>query len=114
MFLMLTTPHYFTHEFFEASEVSKSHWQLFCSMPPDRGLSNMQQLGVKGKEIRLTYLLMVNADGSTKKPPLIIGKAYKPRAFKNKTGTQHGFYYRNNTKAWMTATIHQEWLLDWD
>jgi hypothetical protein len=83
-------------------------------MPPDQGLSNTQQSGVKGKKARLTYLFTANADGSLKLPPLIIGKARKPRAFKNKTGSQLGFYYRNNAKAWMTASLYQEWLLDWD
>lgn len=83
-------------------------------MPPDRGLSDKQKSSVKGKKNRLTYLLAANADGSTKLPPFIIGKAHKPRAFKNKTGTELGFYYRNNAKAWMTALLYQEWLLDWD
>ena len=27
---------------------------------------------------------------------------------------QLGFNYRNNAKAWMTSSIYQEWLLDWD
>lgn len=83
-------------------------------MPPDRGLCNKPSSGVKGKKIWLTYLFTANADGSKKLPPLIIGKAHKPRAFKNKTGLQLGFNYTNNAKAWMTSAIYQEWLLDWD
>ncbi|KIK76974.1 hypothetical protein PAXRUDRAFT_17817 [Paxillus rubicundulus Ve08.2h10] len=83
-------------------------------MPPDRGLADKQNSGIKGKKLRLTYLFTENADGSKKLPLLIIGKAQKPRAFKNKTGAQLGFYYRNNAKAWMTATLYQEWLSDWD
>ncbi|EGN93815.1 hypothetical protein SERLA73DRAFT_155982 [Serpula lacrymans var. lacrymans S7.3] len=55
-----------------------------------------------------------NADGSTKLPLLIIGKAYKPHLFGNKTDEQLGFNYQNNTKVWMTAILYQEWLLDWD
>ncbi|KAF9228610.1 DDE-domain-containing protein [Gyrodon lividus] len=84
------------------------------SIPPDRGLSNKKQSGVKGNKARLTYLFTTNADGSQKLPPLVIGKAQKPRAFKNKTGSQLGFYYWNNAKVWMTASLNQEWLLDWD
>ncbi|EGO20629.1 hypothetical protein SERLADRAFT_452720 [Serpula lacrymans var. lacrymans S7.9] len=80
----------------------------------DRGLSDKQQSGVKGQKKRLTYLFVANADGSTKLLPLIIGKAYKPCPFGNKTGKQLGFNYRNNAKTWMTATLYQEWLLDWD
>jgi len=83
-------------------------------MPPDHGLSNKQCSGVKGKKTRLTYLLTTNADSSKKLMPSIIGKAKKPRAFKNKSGGQLGFDYHNNAKAWMTASIYQEWLESWD
>jgi hypothetical protein len=62
----------------------------------------------------LTYAFTSNADGSEKLPPLIIGKAKKPRAFENKSGGQLGFYYRNNAKAWMTANIYREWIQQWD
>ena len=83
-------------------------------MPPDRGLSNKQQSGVKGQKTRLTYVFTANADGSEKLKPLVIGKAFKPRAFNNKTGGQLGFSYRNNAKAWMTSEIYQGWLREWD
>ncbi|KIK75217.1 hypothetical protein PAXRUDRAFT_173446 [Paxillus rubicundulus Ve08.2h10] len=96
-------------DIFNADESS-----LFYAMPPNHGLSNKKQSGVKGNNAQLTYLFTTNADGSQKLPPLVIGKAQKPHAFKNKTGSQLGFYYRNNAKAWMTASLYQEWLLDWD
>ena len=70
--------------------------------------------GVKGRKVRLTYALTTNAEGSEKLEPLIIGKAQKPRAFKNKSGAQLGFNYRNNAKAWMKTDIYQDWLMDWD
>ena len=47
-------------------------------------------------------------------PPLIIKKARKLQAFQNKMGTQLGFDYWNNTKAWITASIYQDWLQQWD
>jgi hypothetical protein len=62
----------------------------------------------------LTYAFTANADGSERLPAFVIGKAKKPRAFRNKTGTQLGFYYQNNAKAWMTASLYQEWLEQWD
>ena len=74
----------------------------------------MKRSGLKSKKVRLTYALTTNADGSEKLPPLIIGKALKPRAFRNKTGTQLGFLYRTNAKAWMTTKFYQEWISDWD
>lgn len=83
-------------------------------MPPDQGLANKKSSGVKGRKVRLTYVLTSNADGSEKLPPLIIGKAKKPRAFRNQMGAQLGFYYRNNAKAWMTTTLYQEWIQQWD
>ena len=83
-------------------------------LPPDRGLANKKTFGVKGSKVRLTYLFASNADGSEKRPPLIIGKAKKPRAFQNNTGAQLGFHYRHNAKAWMTVDIYQEWLRQWD
>ena len=69
---------------------------------------------MKSKKVRLTYALTSNADGSEKLPPMIIGKAQKPRAFQKKAGTQLGFYYWTNAKAWMTAKLYQEWISDWD
>ena len=83
-------------------------------MPPNRGLSDKKQPGFKGKKDRLTYVFTANADGSDKQKPLVIGKAFKPRAFGNKTGLQLGFQYRNNPKAWMTTAIYQSWLVEWD
>ena len=83
-------------------------------MAPDRGLSDRKQSGVKGKKIRLTYAFTSNADGSEKLPAFVIGKAVWPQAFNKKTGAQLGFYYRNNTKAWMTAQLYQDWIQQWD
>ena len=108
-----TNPHYSMCKFTFIS-ISNSLLTILTSMPPDRGLSDKQHSGMKGNKARLTYLFMANADGSMKLPPLVIGKAQKPHAFKSKTGSQLGFYYRNNAKGWMTASIYQEWLLDWD
>ena len=45
---------------------------------------------------------------------MVIGKAYRPRAFQGKTGPQLGFYYLHNAKAWMTAVLYQEFLRQWD
>jgi hypothetical protein len=94
------------------SSVDQAHFG--DRMPPDRGLADKKSAGVKGNKTRLTYAFTSNADGSEKLPPLIIGKANKPRAFRGKTGMQLGFYYRNNAKAWMTSSLYQEWIQGWD
>ncbi|KAG9224060.1 hypothetical protein CCMSSC00406_0010193 [Pleurotus cornucopiae] len=87
---------------------------LFYVMPPDCGLRDQPSAGVKGNKKRLTYALTVNASGSEKHTPLVIGQAAKPRAFQKKMGAQLGFYYRHNAKAWMVTTIYQEWIKEWD
>ena len=43
-------------------------------MPPDRGLMDKQMSGVKGCKKRLTYAFTMNANGSEKLSPIIIGK----------------------------------------
>src|SRR6267142_446306 len=68
----------------------------------------------EGNKTRLTYAFTMNADGSEKLCPIIIGKAAKPCAFQKKSGGELGFYYHSNVKAWMTTALYQEWLLDWD
>ena len=83
-------------------------------MPPDRGLSDKKHSGVKGNKVRLTFALTLNADGSVKKEAFIIEKAKKPCAFGEKSGEQLGFYYRNNSKAWMTGVLYGEWIKKWD
>jgi hypothetical protein len=56
----------------------------------------------------------MNASGSEKLPPIIIGKAAKPRPFQKKSGADLRFYYRSNPTAWMTMIIYQEWISGWD
>ena len=87
---------------------------LINSLPLDHGLANQKNNGVKGSKVYLTYVFAANADGSEKRLPLIIGKAHKPQYFKNKTGEMLGFLYQNNTKAWMTFELYQEWLIKWN
>ena len=42
--------------------------------------------------------------------PLYIGHAGKPRAFKGKTGSELGFFYLHNQKAWMTGPFFELYL----
>jgi len=64
--------------------------------------------GKKKEKFRITIGLACNADGSEKFDPIYIGKSKKPRCFKNNSPEQQGFYYCNNKKAWMTATLFEE------
>eukprot|EP00102_Acyrthosiphon_pisum_P025954 XP_016663164.1 PREDICTED: tigger transposable element-derived protein 4-like [Acyrthosiphon pisum] len=42
--------------------------------------------------------------------PLAIGKAQKPRCFKNVDPTKFPIIWRANNKAWMTGSIMEDWL----
>ncbi|EIW82955.1 DDE-domain-containing protein [Coniophora puteana RWD-64-598 SS2] len=84
------------------------------TFPPDHGLANKKQSGVKGDKKWLTYAFTANAMGTEKLPPIVIRKAWKPRCFGEKTGKQLGFDYHNNGMAWMVAEVYGNWLRDWD
>lgn len=67
----------------------------------------------KDKEC-ISIALCANADGSHKLKPLAIGKYAKPRCFKHINLGNLQVIYRNNTKAWMLATLFQEWLREFN
>ena len=77
----------------------------FYNLAPDRTIAYDRMPGRKKQKVRLTYLGCCNASGSERLPLMCIGKARKLRCFKNKTGTELGFDYYNNTKAWMTTPL---------
>jgi hypothetical protein len=57
----------------------------------------------------LTVLLYGDMTGEVEKP-LVIGKAAKPRFFKNLKINNLPVIWRNGKKAWMTAATMEEWL----
>src|SRR4051812_1388563 len=83
---------------------------LYFCMAPNRTIACEQIEGVKKDKARFTVGLTANAGGSGKLQPFIIGHAAKPRCFQKRLGTQLGFCYRNNSKAWMTGLLFREWL----
>jgi hypothetical protein len=66
-------------------------------------------LGAKCPKKDLQVLLCGNMVGGKEKP-LMIGKATKPRCFKNLKINNLPVIWRNNKKAWMTAATMEEWL----
>jgi hypothetical protein len=78
------------------------------SVPPDAGLSSKKLSGKKKDKTRITAFFTCNADGSEKEKIFFIGRAKKPRFFGKKTPQALGFYYRNNSKAWMTQILFEE------
>ena len=79
-------------------------------MKSDKTLATKRLSRRKKSKERLSIALCVNADGSHKLPPLVIGKYANPRCFKNINIGNLPITYRNNAKAWMLTTLFQEWL----
>lgn len=64
--------------------------------------------GKRSKE-RITVGLCASATGE-KLPPIVIGKANKPRCFKKITRDQLPVRYYANKKAWMLSGVMEDWL----
>lgn len=84
---------------------------LFYKMLPSRTFTPKGGAcsGVKQRKDRVTVLFGANATGEEKLPLLIIGKALKPRCFRN-ARLPNGVIYRANRAAWMTATLFEEYV----
>ncbi|XP_054713680.1 tigger transposable element-derived protein 6-like [Uloborus diversus] len=69
-------------------------------------------VGGKSSKQRLTAPFCCNKSGTEKRKILIIGKSAKPRCFKN----CHSLpcEYRANKKSWMTQSLFNDWLPNFD
>ena len=76
-------------------------------------LKSEKCFGGKLSKERLTILFCVNMIGEKEKL-LVIGKAARPRAFKNMKISDLPAYWKHNKKAWMTGDIMAEWLMQFD
>ena len=85
-----------------------------CRLEPDRTLTTKHLAEHKVNKERLSIALCVNADGSHKFKPLIIGKYERPRCFKNVRIHSMPMMYCNNAKAWMITSLFQEWIREFD
>lgn len=87
---------------------------LFYDLQPDKTLcyKNEKCFGGKKSKMRLTVLLAVNADGTDKLKPFVIGRAVKPRCFKN-VKTLPTTYVANK-KSWMTSSLFKDYLTSLD
>ena len=84
---------------------------LFYQCLPNKSyqLKTEKYSGGKHSKIRITGLAAANAFGS-KLPMFVVGKAKKPRCFKNiKTLPCR---YRAQKKSWMDGVLFEEWLRD--
>ncbi|KIJ51658.1 hypothetical protein M422DRAFT_157586 [Sphaerobolus stellatus SS14] len=83
---------------------------FFPFVPPDRGLATQQMKGKKSEKFRITIGVACNADGSEKLPLCFIGRSAKPQCFSGKSPNNYGYHYYNNTKAWMTKGIFEDYI----
>ena len=84
---------------------------LFYQMEPSGTMRYRHEKCAGGKQskTRCTVLLTASLTGE-KLPLLIIGKSKNPRCFKNLNKNNLGVMYRNNSNAWMTSDIYNEWM----
>ena len=71
---------------------------LFYRMPPNQTLSTKPVLGQKKDKTRITVLLSVNATGTDKLVPWVIGNAKRSRPLSRINLEQLPVYYRANSK----------------
>ena len=81
---------------------------LFFRQLPTRSLDSAHSKGRKGKKLakdRLTVGLFVNATGTDKFAPIVIGTAKKPRCFVLWKPSDIGVTYFHNKTAWMSSEV---------
>jgi hypothetical protein len=84
---------------------------LFWKLQPDRTLATQQTSGGKKSKDRITLALTVNADGSEKLEPWVIGRSKNPRCLKHIKNRQNlRIVYEYNKTKWMTGVICERFL----
>ncbi|CAF1622589.1 unnamed protein product [Adineta ricciae] len=85
---------------------------LYYKMMPDRSLVVNKEDCVGGKKSkeRFTVLLCANWAGNDKLKPVVIGKAAKPRCFKNIDMKKLPVTWYHNRTAWMNSFLFTDWL----
>ena len=68
----------------------------------------------KKDKTRITVLLGVNATGTDKLKPWVIGNAQRPRPLSKVNLERLPVYYRGNKKAWMNSVVFEEVLCEMD
>jgi hypothetical protein len=83
-------------------------------MSPSQTLSTKPVPGRKKDKTRITVLLGVNATGTDKLKPWVIGNAKRPRPLSKVNLERLPVYYRGNKKAWMNSVVFEEVLREMD
>src|SRR6266536_3007081 len=83
-------------------------------MAPNQTLSSKPVRGQKKDKTRVTVLLGVNATGTDKLKPWVIGNSRRPRPLSKVNLERLPVYYRGNPKTWMNSVVFEEDLLEMD
>nr|XP_012148419.1 PREDICTED: uncharacterized protein LOC105663526 [Megachile rotundata] len=85
---------------------------LFWKKMPERtylAKAHKSASGHKAAKSRITVLFCCNASGDHVMKPLVINKSKTPRSFKGIKINNLPVYWMANKKAWVTATLFNEW-----
>ncbi|XP_017789938.1 PREDICTED: tigger transposable element-derived protein 1-like [Habropoda laboriosa] len=85
---------------------------LFWKKMPERtylAKAHKSASGHKAAKSRITVLFCCNASGDHIMKPLVINKSKTPRSFKGININNLPVYWMANKKAWVTATLFNEW-----
>src|SRR5207248_9035473 len=83
-------------------------------MSPSETLSTKPIPGRKKDKSRVTVLLSVNATGTDKLKPWVIGNSKRPRPLSKVNFERLPVHYRGNPKAWMNSSVFEEVLREMD
>ena len=83
-------------------------------MPSSQTLSTKPVSGRKKDKTRITVLLGVNAIGTDKLKPWVIGNSKHPRPLSRVNLEHLPVFYRSNPKAWMNSSLFEEVLREID
>lgn len=88
---------------------------LFFRALPNKSmvLRSEDSKGGKQAKERMTIAFCASATGEKLKP-LMIWRSKNPRCFKGKNMNRLGIHWKANKKSWMTSSIFEEWLMDFD
>ncbi|GBL88129.1 hypothetical protein AVEN_175116-1 [Araneus ventricosus] len=87
---------------------------FFRALPNKSMIQKFEEArGGKIPKERLTISFCVSAAGEKEKP-LVIWRCQRPRCSKGKDLNRLGVSWYANKKAWMTSSIFEEWLLNFD
>ena len=90
---------------------------LYWKCIPDRTLARIGSKTLQGRKQpkdRVTVLLCCNLTGSDMRKPMVIGKYWAPRCFKDMDRGLLGADYHANQNAWMTGSLFSQWLRQFD